>query len=72
MEEKLVEVLDSMIVNKAKLGVQYKDIVKATGLSTSTITNILNPSRRMSVNLDSILRLIRYFEELKNMKTEDK
>ena len=70
MEKELVEILDSIIVRKAKSGIEYKDIVKATGLSTSTIVKILKPSRRMDVNLDSILKIMRYFDELENMKME--
>ena len=71
-EKILTDMLDQIIIDKATSRVTYDEIMESTGLSRQTVCDILNPNKRKRSRFDTIIKVINYFDELKNIKTEDK
>ena len=65
MEKDLIQILDNIILDKALLRVNYKEITSETGLSSKTISDILNPHKRCNAKIDTVLKMIKYFDKLK-------
>ena len=62
--KKFEDLLDEMILEKGKRKLSCEEIGKGSGLTRQSVSKLLSTNLRNRANIDSILKVARYFDNL--------